>query len=93
MHLDVVSISRDLENGSPSVSHTIRVRPDKLKVVVGSLKETNAIVRRDKFRIDYRVYVRGQDVEYDSKVVEEALTASDLLANGVVVSMSYHRSG
>ena len=81
--LNVVSISRDLEKGFPSVSHIIRVRPDKLKVVVGSLKEANAIVRSDKFTIEYRVYVPARDVECDGKVVEEGLTASDLLVSGV----------
>ena len=77
------NISRDLENGFPSVSLIHRVNQDKVRVVVGNLKEANAIVRCEKFTLEYRVYILAKDVECDGKIFEQGLSAPDLLANGV----------
>ena len=77
------NISRDLENGFPSVSLIHRVNPDKVRVVVGNLKEANSIVRCEKFTLEYRVYIQAKDVECDGKIFEQGLSAADLLANGV----------
>ena len=81
--LNAIAIARDLQNGFPSVSNIQKVRPDKMRAVVGNLKEANAIVRSEKFTIEYRVYIPARDVECDGKITEEGLTAAELLQTGV----------
>ena len=68
--VNIVNISRDLANGFPSVSEIKRVNPDKVRVVVGNLKEANAIVRCEKITLEYRVYILAKDVECDGKINE-----------------------
>ena len=81
--LNLISIARDLRSGYPSISQIERVSPNKMRVIVGSLKEANAIASCEKFTIEYRVYIPARDVECYGKVTEESLTASELMKNGV----------
>ena len=81
--LKVLQISQDLGKRFKSVTAIHKVRPDKLKVVCGSLKEANEIACCKHFTEEYRVYVPSRSVEIDGVVVEPSLTREDFIKYGV----------
>ena len=81
--LNVIQIGKDLAKQFSDVTEITKVRPNKLRVVVKSLKQANAIVNFELFTREYRVYIPAKDVEIDGVVTEENLTADDLLNQAV----------
>ena len=67
----------------PVFSVIQKVRRDKLRVVVGSLKEANEIASCKNFTNEYRVYVPSRSVEIDGVVTEPSLSREDFIKYGV----------
>lgn len=72
--LNVVQISRDLTKRFSAVTEITKVRHNKLRVVVSSLKQANEIAVSPFFTLEYRVYIPARDVEIEGVVSEESLT-------------------
>ena len=81
--LNVLQISRDLTKRFSAVSDITKVRPNRLRVSVTSLKQANEIAACELFTREYHVYVPSREVEIDGVVSEGSLTCEDLLQFGI----------
>ena len=81
--LNVIQISRDLTKRFSAVTEISKVKPNKLRVSVSSLKQANEIVASELFTREYHVYVPSREVEIDGVVTEASLTCEDLLQFGI----------
>ena len=81
--LNIIQIGKDLAKQFSDVTEITKVRPNKLRVVVSSLKQANAIASYELFTREYRVYIPAKDVEIDGVVTEGSLTVDDILRHGV----------
>lgn len=83
--LNIKQIEKDLFKRFSSVIDILRVRPDKLRVNVGNLKQANEIVACELFTLEYRVYIPSHNVEIEGVVTEASMTCDDFLKRGVGV--------
>ena len=81
--LNILQISRDLVKRFSAVSDITKVRPNRLRVSVGSLKQANEIAACELFTREYHVYVPSREVEIDGVVSESSLTCEDLMQYGI----------
>ena len=81
--LNTIQIGKDLAKQFSDVTEITKVRPNKLRVIVNSLKQANQIAKHETFTKEYRVYIPARDVEIDGVVTEKNLSAKDLLEYGV----------
>ena len=81
--MNVIQLSRDLTTRYSAVTDITKVRPNKLRVSVASLKQANEIVASELFTREYTVYVPSHEVKIDGVVSESSLTCDDLLKCGI----------
>ena len=77
--LNLLQISKDLTKEYKGVTEISKVRPNKLRVVVGNLKEANDIACSELFTREYRVYIPARDVEIDGVITDSSLSVECIL--------------
>ncbi|XP_058814362.1 uncharacterized protein LOC131678309 [Topomyia yanbarensis] len=81
--LNIIQISKDLTSRFSDVKEIVKVNKDKIRIVVGSLKQANAIASCELFTREYRAYIPSKEIEIDGVITESSLTVDDLVKHGV----------
>ena len=79
--LNTMQICKDLARFT-AVTEITKVRPNKLRVLVSDLKQSNELAACELFTREYHVYIPARVVEIDGVVSESSLTVEDLLKAG-----------
>ncbi|XP_058824232.1 uncharacterized protein LOC131684954 [Topomyia yanbarensis] len=81
--LNIIQISKDLTSRFSDVKEIVKVNKDKIRIVVGSLKQANAIASCELFTREYRAYIPSKEIEIDGVITESSLTVDDIIKHGV----------